>query len=212
MAIHYPRRKIFLTDTRYPSKSVQDFKELSENIRYEYCLIIGHNTHHLLDYVHPDTITLTIFRDPVERIVSHYFYVKQDKENYLHDRVVRSNIALKDYASLDLSKELRNWYTTHFTGLSIEQAEKNPDESVNLAVKIILERYNLIGFQNDLRSVMNRLRESAHLFKPFDNKIYNKTRKRAQLEDISEEARRNIAEVNFLDIRLYNKLQESLSR
>ena len=212
MAMHYPRRKIFLTDTRHPSKSVQDFKELSENIRYEYCLIIGHNTHNLLDYVHPDTITLTIFRDPVERIVSHYFYVKQDKENYLHDRVVRSNIALKDYASLDLSSELRNWYTTHFTGLSIEQAEKNPDASVNLAVKIILERYNIIGFQNDLRAVMNKLRESAHLYKPFNNKIHNKTRSRTKLENISEEARRTIAKVNFLDVRLYNTLQERVSR
>ena len=105
---HYPGRLVFRTDSRHPLQSVDGFRSLPVSVRLGYQLIIGHEAHRLLDDVHGETNTLTVFRDPVDRIVSHFFYVRQDRDNYLHDRVVNGNIDLDGYVSLELSSELRN--------------------------------------------------------------------------------------------------------
>lgn len=161
LLMHYPRRFVFGTHNQQPSGSVQAFQSLPQGSRYHYQLIAGHLTNELLDYVHPDTITLTILRDPIDRIVSHYYYIKQQKQHYLHDRVLKSNVQLEDYASSELSPELRNWYTTHFTGLSVEEVEMEPEESVQRAAQVISKRYDIIGFQDDLPAVMHKLRNAV---------------------------------------------------
>jgi len=203
----YPRRLVYNTNYLQHAESVNKFKSLSKKSRYRYHLIVGHLTNDLLDYVHPDTIKMTIFRDPVDRVISYYFFVKQQKQHYLHDRVVKSNMRLEDFASSFLSVEMRNWYTTHFTGLSIEQAESNPKESLRRAVKIISKKYGIIGFQDDLPAVTNKLITSAHLYKKFDNQVLNKTRKRIEIEEVPENTKKTITEVNFLDIKLYALLK-----
>ena len=204
---HYPQRVVFGTNVYQPAKSVQKFKSLPENVRHGYHLIIGHCTHQLLDYVRPDSIKLTVFRDPIERIISHYFFVKENKGHYLHDQIIKSNLQLEDYAVSNLSGELRNFYTAHFTGLPIEQVEQNPEESIALAFKIISEKYDIVGFQDNLPAVIEQLKAKAHLSKPFKNQVLNKTRQKNRPDQISEAVRKTIAQVNSLDVKLYNLLQ-----
>lgn len=207
---HYPQKVIFLTDGFTPMQSVKYFKFLPEAGRHSYYLIAGHRTHELLNYVHPETIKLVCFRDPVDRIISHYFYVKQNKNHYLHDRVVKSEIKLKDYASLSLSGELRNLYTTYFSGFSIQEAELKPELSVYLAAKTILEQYNIIGFQDNLPELVKKIRNLAHLNQPFINQFINKSASRPRLKEIDENAKKEIAKVNFMDIQLYKLLKDYL--
>lgn len=164
----YLGRLVFTIDEQ---ESVKAFQLLPERSRYRYHLIKGHGAHDLLDYVHPDTITLTIFREPIERIVSHYLYVKQCTKHHLHDRVINSGIELKDYASSGISCELRNWYTTHFTGLSLDAVESNPDDSVPRAARIITEKYGVVGFQDQLIEAMCKLRTAESIHEPFRNII-----------------------------------------
>ncbi len=204
---HYPQRVVFGTNVRQPTESVKKFKSLPEDSRHRYHLIIGHCTHQLLDYVHPETIKLTVFRDPIERIISHYFFVKQYKRHYLHDQVIKSNIQLEDYASSGLSCELRNFYTAHFSGLPIEKIEMNPEESVYRAASVVSEKYNIVGFQDNLAAAMDKLKNVARLPQPFQNQVLNKTRKKIGLEEISKNARQTIAEVNALDVELYALLK-----
>lgn len=207
LELHYPRRLIFRTNVSKSYESISEFQSLPKSSRYNFRLIVGHLANQLLDYVHPDTITLTIFRDPIDRIVSHYFFVKQNKHHYLHEKVLQSNIQLKDYASSGLSTELRNWYTTHFTGLSIEEVEKKPEESVHRALQVISQRFHIIGFQDNLVSVSHKLRNVAHLYKRFANQVINKTKKRITVKEIDENVKNKIAEVNFLDVKLYGLLK-----
>ena len=209
---HFPKRLVFQTNGQNPSESVGRFQSLSERSRYRYRLILGHLAHDLLDYVHPGTITLTIFRDPIDRIVSHYFYVRQNPHHYLHDRVMKSNIQLKDYTSSGLGSELRNWYTTHFSGYSLEDAEKCPEDSVRRAFDIISERYDVFGFQDNLAESVNRLRNSARLYEPFGSQARNITPNRTGLKDIPAEVKQIIAEANHLDIRLYALLKSGRDR
>jgi len=188
--------------------SVKEFQSLPQALRYSYHLIFGHNANELLDFIHPDTITLTVLRDPIDRIVSHYFYVKQEKRHYLHERVMKSNIQLEDYVSYGLSTELRNWYTTYFTGLSIEEAETEAEESVRRAAEVILGRYDIIGFQDDLSAVMIKLRNAAKLSKPFDAQVRYLASRRISLQEVPKNIIKTISEVNFLDVKFYALLKK----
>ena len=212
LLMHYSRPHIFRTDGSRPDESVYEFRSLPQSARYRYHLIIGHLANELMDYVHPDTITLTTFRDPVDRIISHYFFVKQNKKHYLHKAVVGSNMQLEDYATSMLSPELRNWYTTHFTGLSIDDVEQDPEGAVRFAADAIAERYDIVGFQDTLPSVMRQLRTSAGLLKPFANKVQNKTTRRPGFAEVPASVRKTIADINFVDVMLYDLLKEREGR
>ena len=202
----YPQRVAYLTNGSKPSESAKKFKSLSAESRHGYHLVAGHCTHQLLNYVHPDSIKLTIFRDPVERIISHYFFVRENKRHYLHQKIVKSNLSLEDYATSELSCELRNFYISHFSGFSVEEMNQNPQESIARAVSIVRENYDVIGFQDDLTSTMNKLQNLADLPEPFADRVFNKTQKKAVAE-ISAQAKKAIAEANFLDVELYNRLK-----
>ena len=202
----YPQRVTYITDERKPSKSAKKFKSLSVESRHGYHLVVGHCTHQLLDYVHPDSIKLTIFRDPIERIISHYFFVKQYKRHYLHQKIVESNMSLEDYATSELSCELRNFYISHFSGLLADEINLNPEKSVERAVSV-LEQYDVIGFQDDLTSAMNKLQNLAHLCQPFEDRVFNKTRNKKTVEEIPTKTKKSIAQANSLDVELYNRLK-----
>lgn len=204
---NYSWRVAFLMHGGQPTESVKKFQSLPQDRRYSYSLISGHLAHELLDYVHPETIKCTLLREPVDRIVSHYFYVKRRKEHYLHDQIVQSNMQLEDYASSAHSIELRNYYTTHFTGMSIEEAENQPEESVKRAADVILKKYDIVGFQDDVPSFLHRLRDAAYLQKPYENSVENKTSGRIGVREISDTAREAISRTNFLDIELYKALR-----
>jgi hypothetical protein len=207
---HYPRRLVFRTNGRHPMESVIKFQSLPKNSRYGFHLIIGHLTNRLLDYIHPDIITLTVFREPIDRIISHYFFVRRDQNHYLHDQVSRMNIKLEDYASSGLRNELCNWYTCYFSGFSIEEAEMKPGESVNRAAQHIFNNYSIIGFQHDLPRVIEKLKSEANLYNFFQNPISNKTNGRITIEEVPDKTRKTIAEVNFLDVSLHALLKNKL--
>lgn len=207
LKFHFPRRLVFQMNGRRAFESVERFRALPQRSRFRFRLIVGHSAHSLLDLVHPDTITVTLLRDPIDRIISHYFFVKHDKAHYLHERVVRSGITLEDYATSRLSDELENFYTTHFTGWTTAQVRKNPNEALAMAAETILGRYKIVGFQEDLAATAQRLRIAGNLRRPFTNFARKKSNDRAAPRDIPEVARKAIAETNSVDIQLFSLLR-----
>ena len=204
----YPNRVTFWVDPRNVKQSTEAFRCMSEQARSRFRLVGGHNANRLSDCVHEDAVRLTILREPVDRIVSHYCFVIRDTKNYLRDRVVRNNISLENSVRLDLSSELRNWYTIHFTALSIKEVESDPTTAVQRAAEIVLRRYDVIGFQDDLPAAMRALREVARLYRKFENVVANEGERRAG--GVSDEARRVIAEANWLDVQPYALMRKRL--
>lgn len=70
---HYPCRKVFLA---YGSDARDEFVRLAEHMRRSLGLIAGHQVDMLLDSVDSSFTVATLLRDPVERIVSVYYYVR----------------------------------------------------------------------------------------------------------------------------------------
>ncbi|MGI9470096.1 MAG: hypothetical protein ACR2NZ_01100, partial [Rubripirellula sp.] len=101
--------------------------------------------------------------------------------------------------------------TTHFTGLSIEQVDQDPDAALQQAVEVIAEKYDIVGFQTNLPDVACRLQEAACFADPFENTLTNQTRKRLSVREISERAKTAIADTNAVDVKLYATLLQRFS-
>ena len=207
---HYPKRKTFSINGINPTASVDDFKNLPQRKRYGYDLVKGHLAHKLLDYVHPECLKVTVFREPVERIISHYYYAKRTPAHYLYSKIHSSEMSLEDYATSGLSGELRNWYTTHFSGLTVDDAERTPEEAVTKAVDVVLNRYDIIGFLDDFSSFAESLRTQANLRHEYKNNKVNVTQDRPSTNDVAQSVIIKIKQVNHLDIALYKKIRDAI--
>ena len=208
---HYPIRKTFSTDASSPAASVNAFKLLSQRKRHGYDLVKGHLAHELLDYVHPEVLRVTVLREPVDRIISHYYYASRTPVHYLYPKIHEAEMSLEDYATSDLDCELRNWYTTHFSGLSVEDAERNPEASIASAVDVMLNGYDIIGFLDDFSSFAETLRDQANLRCEYRNRRDNVTQERPSVNKVAPSTIRTIEQVNHLDTAVYSRVRNALA-
>ena len=205
---HYPRRKIFNTNG---AASIDRFINYPQSKRYEYDLIKGHLANKLIDYAHPECLKITILREPIDRLISHYFFAKRSPEHYLYSKIHESGISLEDYVTLGISTELRNWYTTHFSGLNIADAERDPQQSVNLAIEVLLSRYDIIGFLDEFSSFTDQLQNQAQLRLNYQNKKINVTQGRISVSAVQESTINKFKKINHLDIAMYQKLEKLIN-
>jgi hypothetical protein len=203
---HYPRRKIFSINGLDPISSVDEFKNYSISKRNSYDLVKGHLANQLFDFVHPESIKVTVLREPIDRIVSHYFWAKRTPQHYLYTKIHDSEMNLEDYVTSGISEELRNWYTTHFSGLTVDDAEKNPDKAINRAIEVIMRAYDIIGLLDNLSFFLGTLRKKARLRYSFHNEKVNATRGRIAVHDIQQSIITKIEQANHLDVALYRKI------
>ena len=200
---HYPQRKTFFTNGLDPYSSVEKFKQLSQHQRYGYDLILGHLTNELIAYADPECLKVTVLREPVERIISHYYYAKRSPEHYLYSKITERDISLEEYATSELSDELRNWYTSHFSGLAVADVDGSPEAALSRAVEVLFKQYDVVGILSDFPSFIDMLRVKVGLRYPYDDKKVNVTSRRPKFDDISPSIIEKIREVNYLDVTLY---------
>jgi hypothetical protein len=209
---HYPRRKIFVIDGVHSHASVERFKRMSERKRHGYDLVVGHYANALFNDVHPDCLKVTLLREPVDRLVSHYYYVSTREKHYLHQTLKARNISLEAYADPELSTELSNWYTTHFSGMTLSEANRHPDEAVAKAIEVLETKYDVVGIVEELYAFVARLRQKARLGHDYGETRVNTTKNRPKVDTISSQARQNITEANKLDIAVYTAVKARLAQ
>lgn len=186
----------------------ETFKRLSERRRHAYDLIIGHGVHELLDWTAPETVAATVLREPVDRIVSHYYYVREKPEHYLHAAVATGNLSPGAYVAAGLSDELRNHMVCRFLGVRPEVAERDPTRAVEGAWNVLQTRYRIVGIAERLDAAMEAIRTAVGFDGRFSGERVNGTRNRRPTTILSPEDRRLIEEHNALDIELYRRVAE----
>ncbi len=205
---YYPYRLTY--ETLASHDFVNKFKQYSIKKRNQYKFITGHLAFLLADYASPDTLLVTIIREPIDRIISHYFYVKDKKNPKLYQKVfVENNISLKDYCAMIESDELSNYYVKRYSGWNNKRIESFPEGAINKAYNNIITKYNHVGFQDKIEEFMVKLIEISNLPKDsYHNKYVNQTAARKSIKQIDIDIINEIKKYNTLDIKLYKKLRE----
>ena len=100
----YRGRRIW--DATYPED--EDLEQFPPDERASIELVKGH-LHFGLHKLFPQRATyVTLVREPVERVISHYYYASRHPEHYLHRQIVDAGLTLRDYVTGNLSDELSN--------------------------------------------------------------------------------------------------------
>jgi len=116
---HYPPANTYsIYDPDLPAKEFAAWpREKREPIR----LLKGHVAFGLHEYLVGETTYITVLRDPVERVKSHYYYAKRYPTHYLYKEITERNMSLKDYTTARLSDELDNGQVRMLAGIVSEK-------------------------------------------------------------------------------------------
>ena len=168
-----PHEFIFFYDQGTPAL-IELLKGMSKKEQKKIKCISGHFYFgvHKYFYVRPATY-ITILRDPIERIISHYYQVRRWEPHYLYKEVTKNNLTLKKYISNKLSCELNNGQTRILAGLDwhvpfgectrelLDKAKKNLEKyfvAVGLTEKFneFLQLLNLkLGWKTYIKKIQN---------------------------------------------------------
>jgi hypothetical protein len=93
---------------------VETFNTLSVEEKQKFSCIKGHFFYGLHERLEKDYRYITMLRNPVDRIISYYYFVHRSDTHHLREQVVGSDMTLETFALGRLSPELRNGMVRRF--------------------------------------------------------------------------------------------------
>lgn len=194
----YPERATFSIDGGNVYESIEEFKSLSNEQRDGFLCLKGHMPFGLHLYMAQPCAYITLLRDPVDRMISHYYYVLRTPNHYLYEQVVSREMTLEDYVGSDISTELQNGQTKLLAG-----DEKNPPRNMlRIAKRNLREHFMVVGlterFDESLVLMKKRLCWDDIRYRP-----RNVTRSRPSRNGVPLSTVRLIEERNQKDLELY---------
>jgi len=192
-------------------KTPEDFQLLPLEDRLKYKVISGHLSFGLHERLDDPCTYIAVLRDPVDRAISHYYYVRKRKDHYLHDKVMSENLTLEEYVTKGVTLEMDNGQTRMLVG-DMGYATpfgECPPEFLEQAKRNIREKFAVIGtserFDETLLVAKKVLGWSMPLYIS-----WKVTRDRPKRQEISPEVAEAIRQQNTLDIELYQYVDELL--
>jgi SAM-dependent methyltransferase len=168
-------------------------------------LLRGHFPFGLHPYLPQPADYFTMLRDPIDRVVSFYYFVRQTPDHYLHTLVADSALGLADAVRAGWTTELDNGQTRLLAGLQDDQIPVGQCRPEHLAqAQDNIEQYFVVC------GLTERFDDSLILFKRalgWNRLSYspglNATANRPRLADLDRSTRRLIEETQALDVALY---------
>jgi hypothetical protein len=210
----YRPREIYSTDPTplQPGVSLKAFKQLSTAERAQIRLLRGHLPFGVHTFVPEPSTYFTVLRDPVERVLSYYYFARRFSPRALqqHDNVPA--LTLPRFVESRASLKTRNLQTRLLAGVGHRRAsQKDEDEILALAKKNLHEAFTVVGLTERFDETLLLLKNSFHWRHLFYVKL-NVTRRRPTQYAIPPEIRQVIRVDNQLDLELYRYAQELFER
>ncbi len=185
--------------------NTQKLIDLSSKRKEKLRLIMGHAEYGVHSHLPGDWNYITFLRDPVDRIISYYYYVKRTP----HHRLFQSgkfndNMSLLDFVTTIDEPDIHNGQIRFISGI-----QANTDEMLIKAEENIKNHFSFVG-------TTERFNESLLLLQ----RIYgwatpcyfvkNQTKKRPKVRSIDPEVLDAIKDRNSGDTLLYEKMSKKL--
>jgi hypothetical protein len=116
----YPQAQTFSFSSADIQGSVEAFRSLPMEERRHFRLLKGHISFGIHEAVPRPSRYITLVRDPVDRLVSAYFYIRERPEHRLHDFLCSSGLSFEEFVRSGITLETDNWETRSISGLQAE--------------------------------------------------------------------------------------------
>lgn len=202
---HYGLENTFSIDGLHPDKSISEFKEMPASKRCSVDLVKGHMLFGLHECIPRPCTYITFLRDPVERVVSYYYYVCRFPEHYLYDIVVGKKMSLKQFVESGLTTELYDFQVKLLSGEESAFHSRQYDDSLLAVARNNIEHFfPVVGlteyFDQSLLLLQYYL---GWKFTPYYKRL-NVTTNRVKIDTIDQDIIECIRKKNELDCSLYD--------
>ena len=187
-------------DTR---TGLQEVAALPDAKREELQLIRGHFAYGVHAALQRPFEYITMLREPVDRVVSHYYYVLRNPAHYLHARVTSEKMSLKKYALGGLTREMDNGQVRAIAGPYYRDPRGQCSRDLlELAKDNLRNRFAVVGLAERFDETVLLLGE-RYGWEDMAYTRQNVTSDRVRLNELPEETIEAIRKANALDVELY---------
>lgn len=211
-----------LLDFLKPNYAAESHFDVSQGLRYveridelqrmppdqqkQVRFISGHLPYGIHRFLPQTSRYITVLRDPIDRVVSHYYFVRQNRKHPLHDAVMSKNMSVADYVTSGLSGELNNGMVRLICGRASSDSLRGhePCEAgdLELAKQHLRDSFEVVGLLEQIDATQQLL--SRVFGWPKRASVQkNKTKARKSTASLKRREREVIASQNTMDIELY---------
>lgn len=199
--------------SRYSEPEIERFingsRESKEHIR----LLKGHMPFGLHNSM-PDPGAcryISVLRNPIDRVISQYYYIKKNSYNPLHDAVERGGMSIKEFVSSGISVGMNNGHCRFLNG-DLDQFPFNEggEDLYERAVKNIENHFIWLGLTERFDESILLLSKQLN-WKFWPNYLReNVSKVRKPISDIDASDIDEIRKYNEFDVKLYEYAERRL--
>jgi hypothetical protein len=203
-----------------PKESLENY--LNSGIIKTPKLLFGHFDYGVLNNINVDAKYITMIRNPIDRVISHYYYAKNHSAHYLHKEIVDNKLSLKEYVESGLTTELNNgpvrmligaggYHKNDYSNINIPYG-KSESWMLEQAVKNIKDYFLFVGIQEEFEKSVFLIKKVLGWKNHIIFRTENKTKDRPAINQVDDETLELIKKYNNLDIKLYQFIKKELKK
>ena len=205
----YRSEKILMIPKLEESENI--LKEVSTSQINQLKLIQGHLKYGLHNHFHRRAKYFAIIRDPINRVLSTYYYVLSQKNNPQNLSTSNNQMTIYDFVQSGVNPFLINGQTQLISGKTgeIDNPIIESEELFSLAKENIENDFLFLGITEMFDETILILKNMLGWHMPYYS-IANRTKKKPNYDAVNPTIISFIKEHNQLDIKLYNITKTSL--
>ena len=192
------------------SEALEEFMQLPEEKRNGLKVLQGHMSYGLHKYYDRYTY-IALFRDPVERVVSYYYYIIKQPGHYLHNIVLANRMRLEEFVTAGLSTEFDNIQTRQISGVEGVPYGKCTEKMLETAKLNLIRQYAVAGLTERFDETIMLMKKHFGWSYPLYSRR-NVQKNKPVKEKIPEATIKLIEQKNALDVELYRFAKKKFER
>lgn len=202
---HTPQA-IFTLDHPDPEVAGRAFCELPRKRREATRLLTGHCQFGIHRSLATPSSYFTLLRNPIDRVISHYYFVRHNPLHPDHSRMVQEKMTFEDYLNSRSVLMLENGQTRMLAGRNGVDYQADygqcDEEVLAIAEKNLLKHFDVVGLQEEFDATLLLLQKAYGWRTPY-YVTQNITQHRPQVREVSPETLDLIRSYNQIDLQLY---------
>jgi Galactose-3-O-sulfotransferase len=210
---HYTRQETFRVYPTVYYDNLETLTSLPASRRGEIRLLMGHVPFGIHEHLPAPATYITMLREPVDRVMSLYYFARRVPEHYLHQPILRGNLDIERFVSDGLSWEMDNGQLRVLTG-HVHDIEIGGCKRTLLdeAKRNVSQHFSVVGFSERFdESVLVTKRRLGWKGWPVYRKR-NVTVGRRTTDRLSKSELAAIRKYNELDEELYDWVSAKFQR